>query len=202
MGQGYHSRSPEEFRKYLADLNSSPKTKSWRNVLIFIDVLLLLLVLYMASKKLNPSVGMSLKSSPKLNIGGLQIYITKSNNPPPDSIAYFLFVANKSSKEQNFGRDILLKLSTRTETGKECLYKEFQLVDKKINPGISESFSFFFEKIPESELDEECKNVYKKPAFPRTLDTFLKKKYRVDTVVYFEDKNGDKKELVLSDDNW
>lgn len=202
MGHGYHSRSPEEFKKYLSELNTPSKAKSWRNILIIIDILLLLLVLYMASKKLNPAVGVSFKTSPKVSIGELQLYITKSNTPPPDSVSYFLFVANKSTHPEDFGKDILLKVSTRTETGKECLYKEFQLVDKRINPGISESFSFFFEKIPENALEEECKSVYKKPPFPRTLDTFLKKKYRVDTVVYFEDKNGDKKELVLIDDNW
>lgn len=203
MGHGYHSRSPEEFKKYMAELNSAPKTKTWRNILIFIDILLLLLVLYMASKKMNPSSGISVKSSSKISISpGFQIYLVKSSVPPPGTVAYFLFLANSTREEVHYGRDKVLKLVVKSETGKECLYKEFQLDDKKVNPGMSESFSFFFEKIPEKDLDEECQSVYRKPAFPRTLDTFLKKKYRIDTVLLIEDKNGDKKELVLTDDNW
>ena len=202
MANGYHSRSPEEFKEYVKSLNKDSKTKSWRNVLIFIDILLLLLVLYMASKKINPSVNINYKSSSRINLNSLQLYLTKSNISPPDSVGYFLFVANKSNTEKSFGKDLKLGLQVKSETGMECLKKEFLLTEKKINPGISENFSFFFEKIPELDLPDDCKSVYKKPAFPRTIDTIFKKKYRIDTILLIEEKNGDKKELVLTDDNW
>jgi hypothetical protein len=85
---------------------------------------------------------------------------------------------------------------------KNAFKKKFSFLKRIISPGISENYSFFFEKIPEKELSEECKSVYKKPPFPRTIDTFFKKKYRVDTFMYIIDNNGEKKELVLIDDSW
>ncbi len=202
MANGYHSRSPEEFRQYVKSLNKDSKTKTWRNVLIFIDILLLLLVLYMASKKINPSVNLNYKSSNRIINNEMQIYASKSSNSPPDSVGYFLFVANKSSVEKTFGRDLKIILSVQSETGTICHKKEFILTEKRINPGISENFSFFFEKIPELELAEDCKSVYKKPAFPRTIDTIFKKKYRIDTHLFLEEKDGERKELVFTDDNW
>jgi len=158
----------------------------------------------MASKKINPSMDIAQKSSSKIFLeeGTLQAYFSKSINPPPESIGYFLFIANKSQKEITYGKDLSLKFIVRSETGKECLQKDFQLVDKRISPGMSENYSFFFEKILEEALPDDCKSVYRKPPFPRTIDTFLKKKYRIDTILYLESKNGIKKELVLTDDNW
>jgi len=202
MANGYHSRSPEEFREYVKSLNKDSRTKSWRNVLIFIDILLLLLVLYMASKKINPSVNINYKSSSRITVNSLQLNFTKSNTAPLDSVGYFLFVSNKSKTEKLFGRDLKISLQVKSETGKECFTKNFLFTEKKINPGISENFSFFFEKIPELDLPDECKSVYKKPAFPRTIDTIFKKKYRIDTILFIEERNGEKKELVLTDDNW
>jgi hypothetical protein len=202
MAGGYHSRSPEEFRKYLSDLNSPSKTKNWRNVLLLVDLFLLLLVFYMVSKKLNPSLEITSKTSNKITIENLQLYAAKSSAHPPDTIGYFLFVANPTGKPVSFGKDRKLTIEVKTENNAKCLQKEVQLSEKNISPGISENYSFFFEKIPENELSEECKSVYKKPPFPRTIDTFFKKKYRVDTFMYIIENNGEKKELVLIDDNW
>jgi hypothetical protein len=202
MASGYHSRSPEEFRRYLKELNAPNKTRNWRNILLIIDLFLLLLVFYMVSKKLNPSLEVPSKTSSKIVLSELQIYIAKSNTPLPSSVSYFLFAANQSNQPIVFGNNTKLALIVRSESAQECLKKEFQLTEKNIHPGMSENYAFFFEKIPENELLEDCKSVYKKPPFPRTIDTFFKKKYRIDTFFYITEANGEKKELVLIDDNW
>ncbi len=202
MASGYHSRSPEEFRKYLKELNAPNKTRNWRNILLIIDLFLLLLVFYMVSKKLNPSLEVPNKTSSKIVLSDLQIYIAKSITPLPSSVSYFLFAANQSNQPIQFGRNTKLNLVVRSESHQECLKKDFVLSEKNIQPGMSENYAFFFEKIPENELSEDCKSVYKKPPFPRTIDTFFKKKYRIDTFFYITEANGEKKELVLIDDNW
>ncbi len=54
MSGGYHSRSPEEFRDYLDKIKADKGKRNVKNFIIFVDIILLLVVFYMASRFMNP----------------------------------------------------------------------------------------------------------------------------------------------------
>ncbi|WP_411822435.1 hypothetical protein [Leptospira sp. 'Mane'] len=99
MGQGYHSRSPEEFREFLKSIDQKSKKLRWKQIIIIIDVLLLLFVFYLAFRAINPGSFADPTQSTKQIIDGNSAYLSLSREKEDDFQGYFLFVENKSSEE-------------------------------------------------------------------------------------------------------
>jgi hypothetical protein len=198
----YHSRSPEEFRRYLDNLSQSSKTRSWKNLIYFIDLALLIFIFYMVSKIINPAIDIQLKSSTKANIDKLEIYFAKSNIIDKDLSNYFLFIKNNENKIFEF-KETKAIFYLLNEMGEECLKKEINFFKKNIPPNSLESISFSIPKVKKENLPKNCKGIYKKPPFPKTIDTIFDfdQKYRIDSYLKLK-VNESKVELILTDENW
>ncbi|MEM7184953.1 MAG: hypothetical protein AAF518_28930, partial [Spirochaetota bacterium] len=104
MARGYHSRSPEEFREFLDSLNQQNKKKTWRNIVIFLDIIILCVVFAIAVKFLNP--GRVSNRSNKVRSANVQMYMTRSSQAiGKQQVSYFLMVENLSSQDLIFAKD-------------------------------------------------------------------------------------------------
>lgn len=197
----YYSRTPEEFRKYLETLRTSDKKRNWRNLIYIIDLALLMLVFYMVSKLLNPALNVNLKSSNKEKISEIEIYFAKTNQTEKDQVTYFLFLKNLGSSSFNFP-ETQAEFLIFNEVGDLCYKRNLEFPPKTIAPNVIDSISFVIPKVSRENLKEECKSLYKKPSFPKTIDTVFdfSKKYRFDS--YLKLGGSFKKELILIDDYW
>ncbi len=197
----YYSRNPEEFQKYLTNLKADNKKKNWRNLIYFIDLALLMLVFFMISKLINPALDVNLKSSTKEQVNGLEIYFTKSNQTEKDIVTYFLFLKNLTSNSTNFP-EVTAEFTIQNELGNLCYKKELTFSQKMISPNVIDFISFVIPKISRENLSPECKSLYKKPPFPKTIDTIFdfSKKYRFDS--YLKLQGEINKELIMTDDYW
>lgn len=197
----YYSRTPDEFRKYLSNLKADTKKKNWKNLIYFIDLALLMFVFFMVSKLLNPALDVNLKQSTKEKFNGLEIYFAKSNQSDKDIATYFLFFKNLTSTSVQFP-ETKAEFIILNELGDLCYKKEFSFSQKSIAPNVIDFINFPIPKISKEHLGEECKSLYKKPPFPKTLDTIFdfSKKYRFDS--YLKLKGEINKELIMTDDYW
>ncbi|MCB1142865.1 MAG: hypothetical protein H7A24_15180 [Leptospiraceae bacterium] len=202
MSSQYHSRSPEEFRKYVQDLHRPKKKKSWRNALLFIDLLLLMFVLYLASKAMNPTSEINQKISNKIRLNSLEMYYTASKTSTENEMVYFLFLKNTSSEAIDFGKNLKASYQIISEKNKICFEKELTTGSIKIGPNQLENMILSFPKVPESSLEDECKNIYRTPAFPKTIYNIRKKKYRMDSHIYLDIPGEGRKDLYITDDRW
>ncbi|EMO63883.1 hypothetical protein LEP1GSC133_2367 [Leptospira borgpetersenii serovar Pomona str. 200901868] len=80
MGGGYHSRSPEEFRKFLEENRKQSSGGKFSRVrLIFIlNLVLVVLVIGMVARTTLPGAFTIQSSSPKLKIGSITLYVKSS----------------------------------------------------------------------------------------------------------------------------
>lgn len=161
MGQGYHSRSPEEFRQYLDSLNKNKKKRSLTQVIIIVDILLLMWVFYMISRFLFPGMETSFKPSNKVRIDNTEVYFVKSNENTESETTFFLFASNKSNKDTSFPpEDTKLIFNIHNKTvEKECLQKKLAFSPKVLKAGVVESLSF---TVHENELADslECRRYF------------------------------------------
>lgn len=197
----YYSRTPEEFRKYLDSLKKSDKKRNWRNLIYFIDLALLMFVFFMISKLLNPALDINMKSSTKEKLLNTEIYFAKTNQSEKDVATYFLFFKNSGSSSFNF-LETPAEFWISNELGELCYRKSLNLPPKNISPNSIESIIFTIPKISKENLNENCKSLYKKPPFPKTIDTIFdfSKKYRFDS--YLKLYGEIQRELILIDDYW
>jgi hypothetical protein len=198
----YHSRSPDEFKKYIEGLSATPKKRNWRNIIYFVDILLLMFVFYMVSKLLNPAMDIQLRASTRLNLNGLEFYFAKSNTIEKDLSNYFFFIKNTEDKEREFkgakGLYVLIN-----ELGEECFQREISFHTKLVPPTQLQSIPFSIPKISKDRFSKNCKSIYRKPPFPRTVDTVFdfSEKYRIDAYLKLE-INEEKIEFILTDEIW
>lgn len=197
----YYSRTPQEFQKYLSSLRTDSKKRNWKNLIYFVDLALLMFVFFMISKLLNPALDVNLKTSTKERVNNLEIYFAKSNQTDKDIATYFLFFKNLSSNSINLS-ELTAEFTILNELGNLCYKKELMFSQKSIAPNVIEHTQFSIPKISKENLSEECKSLYKKPPFPKTLDTILdfSKKYRFDS--YLKLKGEINRELIMTDDYW
>jgi hypothetical protein len=201
MSKGFYSRSPEEFRKYLEGINGNTKTKNWRNAIIFLDILLLMLVLYMAAKAMNPGLDIAMKPSERIIINNTEVFFARSETQSTDQISYFLFTKNLDKVEKKFGA-YTANLQFISETGLICHRVDFKLDEKKLISGGREFYNLSFTRIKKDELPSECKNLYRTPAFPRSVyNLSFGKKYKVDALLEIT-TDSDKKQIRLTETSW
>ncbi|MDX1957444.1 MAG: hypothetical protein SFU98_02670 [Leptospiraceae bacterium] len=199
MSKGYHSRSPDEFKKYLQELSGGDKKKNWKQFILFLDVLLLLFVFYLASKALNPGSDIKFQPSERVMIEDVEYYFVRSESMLKDELTYFLFTTTKKEKKLP---DRKASLSFVTESGLVCYGIEFTLAEKKIQPNLREYYPINFNRMKKDSLVEECSGIYKTPSFPRSFNTLFKpKSKRIDAVLkIFLEKET--KKIILKDANW
>lgn len=99
MAKGYHSRSPEEFREYLKQINDKHKKTRWRQIVLFIDLILVVLIFYIGFKALNPGNFQNSTKSDKQVIDGFPTYLSISREEDPIYQGYFLFIENNTQNE-------------------------------------------------------------------------------------------------------
>ena len=175
MGEGYHSRSPEEFRKYLESLNPKTRKKNWIQIMILLDIIILLFVFYMISKKITPDMEINFKPSNKIEYDGLESYIVRSNDSEKDSISYFMVVNNKKDSEIIFPlKDSKIIFYIQNNLSEECYQKEINLPEKKIIPKQKEFYTIQI-NYKEIKDTESCKPYYEKIE-NRSLKHLLAKK--------------------------
>ncbi|ABZ93980.1 Hypothetical protein LBF_1467 [Leptospira biflexa serovar Patoc strain 'Patoc 1 (Ames)'] len=96
MGKGYHSRSPEEFRDYLKQIGDKHKRTRWRQIVLFIDLVLVILIFYIGFKALNPGNFQNPTQSDKQIVDGYPTYLSVSREEDPTYQGYFLFIENQT----------------------------------------------------------------------------------------------------------
>lgn len=204
MAGGFHSRSPEELREYLSKLHSGGGKKNARNFIVFLDIILLLVVFYMASRLMNPGGEVQLKKSEKVEWGGLELYLTRSNQKDSDIATYYIFYNNTSQEIKKFQNIEKGNLEYISETRTVCLQKPFTLEKKEVPAYSRESSTIQVLKIAKESLHEDCRNIYKTPSFPRTVYTLFDKtkKYRIDLVVKLSTTEGKELEFIIPDESW
>ncbi len=173
MGSGYHSRSPEELRQYLESLNLKSKKKPLMQYIIIGNIIGIMFVLFVIFQ--DQGIGKpNFKPSNKIQIEELEAYYTRSNETSTDSISYFLFVKNLSTKENTFPKEemqILFILTT--EEKEECLQKKIDFIPKKIS---SKNTEFFSMQIEEKEIKKTptCDTFFHRKKKNGFLDLFAK----------------------------
>ncbi len=188
MSKGYHSRSPEELRAYLDRWKNKDRKKSWRNILIFLDLLLLMFVFYLVSKKLG-SGGEYRKSSEKKIFESIEWQLTRSNTVISEQLGYFLFAKNLKN-EVIIPDKLNAVLTLKSETGLICRTETFVLPKQKIQSNERAYYSLEFQAGKKSEYPEECSGLFRHPPFPKTVYNVFdfSKKYRVDMILELKSK--------------
>lgn len=174
MGNGYHSRSPEELRKYLESLNLKPNKKPWMHYIIFANIIGVLFVIFVIIQDKSLGLGFSFKASNKIQVSELESYFVMTNESNVDSVTYFLFVQNQSHTESIFPKEDMKVLFTLTTDEKEeCLQKLIDLQTKKIMAQKTEFFSF---SIEESEIKKTntCNTFFHRVKTRSLLNIFSK----------------------------
>ena len=139
----YHSRSPEEFREWLKSINQKHKAKKpVRNILILLNLLLILMVTYIAKNQITEK---KVSKSEILLVDGIELYLSSQEKEK-----WFLFY---SQKEQNAKPEIAVRLKfLSNET--ICKDETHKLVlDSALNQ--KKFLIFNISKTPES--PDECK---------------------------------------------
>lgn len=163
MAKGYHSRSPEELKEYLESLNKKTKKRNWVQVLILADIIILLFVFYMISKKITPDMEIIFKPSNKIQVKDFESYFIKSNESEKKSVSYFLFITKLVNTPIQFPiQDMKIQFSLNTSQQEICLQKELVFPSKLISH--KESFRFSIEA-SEVVPTETCKKFFEKVEF-------------------------------------
>lgn len=199
MSKGYHSRSPEELRNYLDSWKNKGRKKNWRNILVFLDILLLMFVFYLVSKKFG-TAGEYRKSSEKKIFESMEWQLTRSNTVISEQIGYFLFAKNLSRSAVE-PEKLKAVLTLKSETGLVCRSETYVLPKQKIQPNERAYYSLEFNTGKPSEYPEDCKGLFRHPPFPKTVYNVFdfSKKYRVDMNLELKLKETDLK-FVIEDE--
>lgn len=127
MGKGFHSRSPEEFREYLDSLQKNQKKTFWKQLIIFVDIVLLLLIFFFVYQYIQPG---SFSQSQKItvdNFQGLKLGLSASQIGSYNGAFLFLVLDNQSGIDQNLpSPDWTLTYAWRTPDDRLCEERPFQ----------------------------------------------------------------------------
>jgi hypothetical protein len=158
MGQGYHSRSPEEFKEYLRGLDKQKSKRKWRQVIILIDIFLLLIVAYLVFRSLNPGSFQDPTMSNKDIIEGYPMYLSLSREMDDLYQGYFLFVENNKDSDITLPeKDWSAEFRILTKEGVVCFSEPVAWETKKI-PHFSKGFLYHSVSLTNlRRLPEECR---------------------------------------------
>ncbi len=172
MGNGYHSRSPEELRQYLDGLNQKNKKRPWMQYIIFANIIGVLFVTSILLQ--DRSLGLNIKPSNKIQVSDFEMYFTKSNETSPDSVSYFLFIKNESKLPSVFPKeDIQVLFTLTTDEQEECIQKKISFDSKNITPKNTDFFSFTIEEL-EIKKTEGCNTFFHRIKKKGLFDLFAK----------------------------
>ncbi|EOQ95995.1 hypothetical protein LEP1GSC195_1752 [Leptospira wolbachii serovar Codice str. CDC] len=133
MGKGYHSRSPEEFRDYLKQIGDKNKKTRWRQIVLLIDLVLVVLIFYIGFRALNPGSFQNRTQSDKQIVDGYPTYLSLSREEDDQFQGYFLFIENNTKAEihvPNPGWKSEFRIQTRN--GILCFQEEIQWENRTI----------------------------------------------------------------------
>ena len=162
MKNGYHSRTPEEFKKYMREKNPESKKRLWIQIFILADILILFLVFFLVTSRLTDP-GASVKTSKKTTRDRLVFYMTGREGTEPDTTGYFLFVENKGRERIMFPPQkttALFKLTSNNEIF--CGSQEITLNPRPVEAADTAVFPFRIDKKIINGLPDECGNIYYK----------------------------------------
>ncbi|EQA63907.1 hypothetical protein [Leptospira alexanderi] len=189
MGGGYHSRSPEEFRKFLEESRKQSSGGKFSRVrLIFIlNLVLVVLVIGMVARTMNPGAFTVQSSSPKLKIGSVTLYVKSSREGKEGFPTFFLFMKNEdNSKETRFpdtGWNFKILLSNKD--GINCVDTIWNVPQKTLYPGKIEFARFRLNDDAIDLLPPDCKT--------KSSENFLERIFR-----RVHSPSGLKLELIVS----
>ncbi len=199
MGQGYHSRSPEEFREYLDRLKRENRSPNRRQLIILIDILLLVVIFYLVHYLLSSgSVNVGAKSTVE-NFNHHRLTVRASQVYKEEGALLYLIAENRSDILSRSASSWLLRYEWRTGEDQICSSKEleFSSFAKPIPPHSSEIMEIPIP--PPSTSDprniEKCLPTYFRNRGRFGLNSFEKRILYL--VLVFTDTKGDRAEFRL-----
>ncbi|MGV3666600.1 MAG: hypothetical protein ACO1NV_10735 [Leptospira bouyouniensis] len=142
MGKGYHSRSPEEFRDYLKQIGDKHKKTRWRQIVLFIDLILVILIFYIGFKALNPGNFQNPTQSEKQIVDGFPTYLSLSREEDEKFQGYFLFIENNTKNQiQIPNPKWKSEFRIKTKQGVLCFQEEI-FWEKRIIPANANGFLY------------------------------------------------------------
>ncbi|TGM56874.1 hypothetical protein [Leptospira vanthielii] len=143
MGKGYHSRSPEEFREYLKQIGDKNKKTRWRQVVLLIDLVLVVLIFYIGFRALNPGSFQNRTQSDKQIVDGYPTYLSLSREEDDLFQGYFLFIENGTKTEiQVPNPNWKSEFRIQTRQGILCFKEEIQWETRTI-PAQANGFLYY-----------------------------------------------------------
>ncbi|MDL5245091.1 hypothetical protein QRD38_04630 [Leptospira weilii] len=189
MGGGYHSRSPEEFRKFLEESRKQSSGGKFSRVrLIFIlNLVLVVLVIGMVARTMNPGAFTVQSSSPKFKIGSITLYVKSSREGKEGFPTFFLFMKNEdNSKETRFpDTSWNFKILLSNKDGINCVDTIWNVPQKTLYPGKIEFARFRLDDDAIDLLPPDCK--------VKASESFLERVFR-----RVHSPSGLKLELIVS----
>ncbi|AOP33525.1 hypothetical protein A0128_06500 [Leptospira tipperaryensis] len=195
MSGGYHSRSPEEFRKFLEESRKRASSGKFSRVkIVFVlNLVLIVLVIGMVVRTMTPGAFAVQSSSSKLKIGSALVYVKSSREGKEGVPTFFLFMKNESdSKELRFPEENLkFRISLSNQEGLNCLEKDWEVIERNLDPGKIEFARFQFDEKEFAALPLDCK-IYSEGSFVERIfrKTATKNGLRLDLKI--SGKEGEK----------
>lgn len=160
MGQGYHSRSPEEFREFLSSIKKGSKRRTVGRLLVLVDILLLAIVLFLVSNYIRPGIGSTLDSN-HIQFEGAELYLKKPAEKS-DSIRFFFFFKNTSKSPLRFPPGPTeFRFKLMAENNLLCLEKTVPVSTRYLEPGEIQYELIQIDSQEENSLPDECKTLRK-----------------------------------------
>ncbi|MBM9576043.1 hypothetical protein JWG45_02655 [Leptospira sp. 201903070] len=161
MSGGYHSRSPEEFKKFLEESRKRSSSGKFSRVkLIFVlNLVLIVLVIGMVVRTMTPGAFAVQSSSSKLRIGSALVYAKSSREGKEGVPTFFLFMKNESdSKELRFpDAKTKFRILLSTGEGLKCLEENWEIEERNLDPGKIEFARFQFKEYDFVSLPSDCR---------------------------------------------
>ncbi|EMJ94195.1 hypothetical protein [Leptospira alstonii] len=189
MGGGYHSRSPEEFRKFLEESRKQSGGGRFSRVrLVFIlNLVLVVLVIGMVARTLNPGAFTIQSSSPKSKMESTTLYVKSSREGKDGFPTFFLFMKNENdSAEIRFPDPTWnFRILLSGKEGLNCLDTVWEVPERTLHPGKIEFDRFRLKDEAIDSLPPDCK--------VKSSESFLERMFRRSG-----SKSGLKLEVIVS----
>ena len=175
----YHSKNPEEFRKYLASRNKTDN-KNKTVLIIFLDILLIVLVLFFTNQYL-----LEPKKSSRTEFVDFTAYVNKKSN-----LNYFLFFQNDSPNDFSFSNFSLKPFLEVYKKDRVCFSKKITFSDFSLGLNEKKAILISLEENAQ-QIEESCnlgENVNTWFSFSKNkLQLIFKLDYENKTYFIFED---------------
>lgn len=191
MAKGYHSKSPEEFKEFIRNLNQSSKKKNWKQLIIFLDIILLMLIFYFVYQNVNPGVMNIASTSNSVQWKKLKLSLSASLIHSPSQAMLYLLVQNATNESIEFpGKGLQFSYTWKTEKSEICSSSnyDYRMETRTIHPNTSTAIELPIPAPQPHPSIQECNQEYltKKSRFGIGS---LKSKVMILTIKIQDDKN-------------